>query len=184
MFLQIQFQSGVPRNAIWNGLRGSEQVDAMDVWILVSLQMWARERFRDVVRINLSPLCVTRCSLHFNNISKFWRWFRFTSWWPSWWLWHSAMRMKIRRRCLKWRTFTAIARRQIFRRLSSHHPPATKPSSLTLPTMLTVSFKEILLELKNYRPISDVHAPEPTDVFRAKTRSHFCLGRANNFQNS
>ena len=44
MFLQIQLQSGVERNAVWNDLRGPEQVDAKDVWILVSLQMWARER--------------------------------------------------------------------------------------------------------------------------------------------
>ena len=44
MFLQIQLQSGVKRNAVWNDLRGSEQVDAMDVWFSVSLQMWARER--------------------------------------------------------------------------------------------------------------------------------------------
>ena len=44
MFLQIQFQSGVKRNAVWNDLRGSEQVDAMDVWFSVSLQMRARER--------------------------------------------------------------------------------------------------------------------------------------------
>ena len=38
MFLQIQFQSGVKRNAVWNDLRGSEQVDA------ISLQMRAKER--------------------------------------------------------------------------------------------------------------------------------------------
>ena len=43
-FLQIQFQSGVKGNTVWNDLRGPEQVDAMDVWILVSLQMWARGR--------------------------------------------------------------------------------------------------------------------------------------------
>ena len=43
-FLQIQLQSGVKRNAVWNDLTGSEQVDAIDVWISVSLQMWTRER--------------------------------------------------------------------------------------------------------------------------------------------
>ena len=32
------------RNAVWIDLRGSEQVDAMDVWFSVFLQMWARER--------------------------------------------------------------------------------------------------------------------------------------------
>ena len=40
MFLRIQLQSGVKRNAVWNGLRGSEQVDEMDVCFSVSLQMW------------------------------------------------------------------------------------------------------------------------------------------------
>ena len=44
MFLQIRFQSGVERNAVWNDLRGPDQVDAIDVWILVSLQIWTRER--------------------------------------------------------------------------------------------------------------------------------------------
>ena len=39
MFLEIQFQSGVKRNGVWNDLRGPEQVDAMDVWFSVSLQM-------------------------------------------------------------------------------------------------------------------------------------------------
>ena len=37
MFLQIQFKSGVERSAVWNDLRGSEQVDAMDVRFSVSL---------------------------------------------------------------------------------------------------------------------------------------------------
>ena len=32
MLLQIQFQSGVQRNAVWNDLGVFEQVDAMDVW--------------------------------------------------------------------------------------------------------------------------------------------------------
>ena len=45
MFLRIQLQSGVERNAVWNDLRGPEQVDAKDVWILVSLQMWTRILF-------------------------------------------------------------------------------------------------------------------------------------------
>ena len=44
MFLQIQFQSGVKRNEVWNELRGYEQVDVVDVWFSVSLQMWERER--------------------------------------------------------------------------------------------------------------------------------------------
>ena len=44
MFLQVQFQSGVKRNAVWNGPRVPEQVDAVVVWISVSLQTWARER--------------------------------------------------------------------------------------------------------------------------------------------
>ena len=35
MFLQIQFQSGVKRNAVWNDLRGPEQVDAMYIWFSV-----------------------------------------------------------------------------------------------------------------------------------------------------
>ena len=39
MFLRIQLQSGEERNAVGNDLRGPEQVDAIDVWILVSLQM-------------------------------------------------------------------------------------------------------------------------------------------------
>jgi hypothetical protein len=32
MFLQIQFQSSVKRNAVWNDLRESEQVVAIDEW--------------------------------------------------------------------------------------------------------------------------------------------------------
>ena len=41
MFLQIQFQSGVKRNAVWNDLRGSEQVVAIDEWTSESWQTWA-----------------------------------------------------------------------------------------------------------------------------------------------
>ena len=44
MFFQIQFQSGVEKNAVWNDLRGSERVDEIDVRILVTLQMLTRER--------------------------------------------------------------------------------------------------------------------------------------------
>ena len=44
MFLQIQFQSGVKRNAVWNDLRGSEQVGAMDVWFSVFSNLNIRKR--------------------------------------------------------------------------------------------------------------------------------------------
>ena len=47
MFLQIQFQSGVEKNAVENDLRGFGKVDAMDVWFSIFWQMRMYERFGD-----------------------------------------------------------------------------------------------------------------------------------------